>query len=141
MRINIEDGSIVTFYGITWNNGWDFDAPSIITSPGLFYSDNYEGLDGLIEELCIDLSVDFYIDSEEELIEDEWRGWNVSQFDKFIKDKFENKQTPTLDYFKKFKKEIENVLIVRETIKFTWNSVEEYYNTDTLEYEEKWVNL
>ena len=141
MKINIEDGSIITFYGITWNDGWEFDAPSIITSPGYFYSDSYGGLDELVEETCITLSVDGFIESDEEVFESEWRGWKAEQFDKFIKDSFENKKTKLPDYFKELRKEIEEVLIMKTTVKFVWNEKEEYFDTEDLHYEEKWIKL
>lgn len=139
MKIKIKDKDIITFYGITWNDGWEFDAPSIITSPGYFYSDT-DGLDGFIEELCINLSCDEEIEDEEGNIE-EWRGWQVEQFDKFIKDSFDEIPTTIPDYFQEFKKEIEYVWIIKKTVQFLWNEKEEYYDSVDISTIEKSVDL
>lgn len=141
--MKVKNNDIITFYGISWNDGWEFDAPSIITSPGYFYSESYAGLDGLIEELCIDLSVSDEIYSEDESIDSEsaWRGWKVEQFDKFIKDSFDEKKTEIPDYFKEFKKEIGDVLIMKQTVQFIWNEYEEYFDCVDLEKIEKWIEL
>ena len=138
-KITISDEETLTFYGITWNDGWEFDAPSVITSPGYFYSDSYDGLSGLIEYIIENLSIDFEIYSENDI--EEWRNWKVEQFDEFIKDLFDRKPTIIPDYFKKFKKEIETVWITKQTVKFKWNEENEWYDCENVEIIEKTIEL
>lgn len=143
MKIKIKDKDIITFYGITWNDGWEFDAPSIITSPGYFYSESYAGLDGLIEDICITLAC---LDENDELEDEslnslEWRDWGVEQFDKFIKDSFDEIPTILPDYFQEFKKEIEYVWIIKKTVQFIWNEKEDYYDSIDISTVEKSVDL
>lgn len=138
MKIKIKDKDIITFYGINWDDGWEFDSPSVITSPGYFYSDT-DDLDSLIEELCITLSCDEEIDDEGGI--EEWRGWEVEQFDKFIKDSFDGIPTILPDYFKEFKKEIGHVWIIKKSVKFVWNEDEEYYDCVDIFNVEKAIDL
>lgn len=73
--------------GCMWDEGWEFDAPCIIYYPFFKYGDggNTGHLDRMVEDVCIDLSIDEgepdFLGTMEELEgECKWRGWSMKGF-------------------------------------------------------------
>ena len=78
-------GLPVEFRGCMWNDGWEFDAPSVIYYPRKFarYGDggNSGVLDRLVEDICFDL-IEGNPTSDAGLAREcEWRGWG-KRFDR-----------------------------------------------------------
>lgn len=78
-----QKGTRVRFRGVTWNDGWEFDAPCVIYKPILriFHvgGSAKEEIERCIETICIDLCV---LDkclkmSSFEQREFKWRGWSI----------------------------------------------------------------
>ena len=72
-------GLPVEFRGCMWNDGWEFDAPSVIYYPSKFvrYGDggNSGVLDRLVEDICFDLAEGNPTNDAGLAEECEWRGW------------------------------------------------------------------
>lgn len=81
--IKWEEGKIIEIKGCRWDEGWEFDCPTIIYSPFKYYSPNGKHLECAIEDILIDFCVDGEYRAEflpSDLKEFEWRGWSVKGF-------------------------------------------------------------
>ncbi len=85
--MKIKAGDTVVFYGCVFDDGWEFDAPTILYHPIKRYSANYSnssGVESLVENACIDHLCNGddvstkWCDSD--LSEFNWRGWNPGGF-------------------------------------------------------------
>ena len=76
------------FKGCVWNAHWEFDCPAIIYSPVQRYFDNCgsickEVVEGLVEDVCIDICLKGQIDKEFNVLDKKvfkWRGWSLKGF-------------------------------------------------------------
>ena len=84
-----EVGDIIEVFGCSWDEGWEFDKPSVIYAPFKVYSCTDRSIDGMLEDIFIDFAVDSDGDqkvklpirwSENDLEEFAWRGWNPGGF-------------------------------------------------------------
>lgn len=63
-RIDVHDGTVLLVDVLRWHEGWDFDCPVCILRPVIRFSPNGEQADQMVEDLCVNASVDGYIESE-----------------------------------------------------------------------------
>lgn len=82
--MTLKIGDIIEFRGCTWNDGWEFGAPTVLYMGTKEYSELDAGIDNLIEEILIDV-----LDSDEPLKKEfsstdlkvfKWRGWSPRGF-------------------------------------------------------------
>lgn len=78
---------ILTFKGVAFNDGWEFDAPVIVYNPVQRYDCtggvSLYAIEAVVEDICIDLCVFPHIKerfSESTLEEFDWRRWSVKGF-------------------------------------------------------------
>lgn len=123
--LKVKDGDVIDFYGITWNDGWEFGAPGIILSP--IIQIGYNSLEETFEELLIDLCTQEIFSEEPE---EDWRGWNIDLFKDFAISVFgeETKEVP--GYFKEIK---EDLIVLNASVKFTYVEEEDWYDFEVLE--------
>lgn len=95
--MKIQNNDIITFYGISWNDGWEFGSPNLILSPIVQFTYDSGSIEAAIDELCFDLCVN-EVGSEINDTED-WRGWNIEEFTEFVINYFENKPYRIPQYF------------------------------------------
>lgn len=70
------------FRGVWWNDGWEFDAPCVITFPFKRYGywGNSSVFDQMVQGVCSDLAMGLDVRrgwSESDLHEFRWRGWST----------------------------------------------------------------
>ena len=75
------------FRGVFWDAGWEFDAPCVLYSPfpRYGYGGNSEHLDGMVQDICVDISCGTAPRkqwSESDIKEFKWRGWSPRGFAK-----------------------------------------------------------
>lgn len=63
-RIPVGDGTTLTFDVLRWHEGWDFDCPVCILRPVIRFSPNGDEADQIVDDLCVNASVDGYVDCE-----------------------------------------------------------------------------
>ena len=74
------------FRGVSWDDGWEFDCPSIVIGPYQRYGigGNIHHFVSMVEDICIDLSIDKDAVSKtfckSDLKEFAWRGWSAANF-------------------------------------------------------------
>ena len=72
------------FRGCTWNDGWEFEAPLVVYYPKEYQSFDSVGsvyeAESVVEQICIDISLDFK--HRDGGLQDEcnWRGWSINRF-------------------------------------------------------------
>ena len=147
--MKIKNNDIITFYGISWNDGWEFGNPNLILSPIVEFTYDAGSIEAAIDELCLELSIN---EVESEVTDTEnWRGWEIKEFTDFVVNYFENKpyKIPQyfIDYYNNWIEDKEdygidsdeecwNIIglhISKFVIKFTLNNPEEE-NEDFFEY-------
>lgn len=95
--MKVKNNEIVTFYGISWNDGWEFGNPNLILSPIVEFTYDAGSIEAAVDELCMELSLN---EVESEVTDAEnWRGWDIKEFTEFVINYFENKQYKIPQYF------------------------------------------
>lgn len=85
--MKVKAGDEVIFLALEWvEPQWEFDHPTVVLLPVVAYSPNGEAAEKMIEDICIDLSINADIlegndevESEDVSKEFEWRGWNLKR--------------------------------------------------------------
>jgi len=96
------------FRAVHWDDGWDFDGPTVVYYPKkyrMFGSGGNSGsIDDLIEELCMNICIGVEPSDEGLSEEMEWRGWG-SRFERrkkadhaFVKVKWFHNSEGELDW-------------------------------------------
>lgn len=158
--MKIQNNDIITFYGISWNDGWEFGNPNLILSPIVEFTYDAGSIEAAIDELCLDLSIN---EVESEITETEnWRGWNIEEFTKFVINYFKGKPYKIPQYFIdcynyyledkedigiESDEECWNIIdlhISKFVVKFTTNpdanEDEYYFDYEKISNEIKWIN-
>lgn len=91
MKANNND--IIEFLAISWNEGWEFDYPTVLLEPIIRYSPNGDPCDSMIEDTAIDLSLGDELKNEDVSEEFEWRGWSLKNLKKVAKERINGKDT------------------------------------------------
>ena len=122
--MKIKDNDIITFYGISWNDGWDFGNPNIILSPILRFTEDAGSIEAAVDELCLDMCTDEVYSDSIDL--EEWRGWNIEEITKFVTNYFQNKpyKIPKyfINYYNSYIEDKENIGI--ESNEECWNIID-----------------
>ncbi len=63
-RIEVRDGTVLTIDVLRWNEGWEFDCPVCVLRPVVRFSPNGDSAEDMVENLCIDASIDGHMESE-----------------------------------------------------------------------------
>lgn len=156
--MEVKNNEIITFYAIEWNDGWEFGSPCIVLNPLVKYYYDGESIEDAIDDLCLDLSTDS-VESEREDNE-EWRGYNIPEFRKFVQNRINDVQIDNKeyevpeyfrDYFEALKEDFEedeedeedkfddedisaiiNLTIGKIQVKFIYNEENDWYNYETV---------
>lgn len=87
--MKVKAGDTLTFRGVVWNEGWDFDAPVIIYEPVCSYRSDGSiceaAIEQAVEDICIKLVLGDDVRTEwspQDMKEFTWRGWNPNRFSK-----------------------------------------------------------
>lgn len=128
--MKIKLGKPVRFLGISWSEpAWEFDSPYFLLYPVQRYSTNHAGLDGLIEDTCIDIviAIEDGIDIKPELNagdkrEFNWRGWKIESLKRTARKVLAGQKFPVKNYrvveeYYVFEKDLDNP---EEIIFKTW---------------------
>jgi hypothetical protein len=158
--MEIKHGDIVTFYGISWNDGWDFGNPNIIISPILRFTEDAGSIESAVDELCIDMCTDeIYSDS---INTEDWRDWNIKEFTDFVINYFNGNSYKIpkdfIEYYNSYLKDKEDLGIESDkecwdiidlhvskfVVKFTKNEDadedEYYFDYEEISNEIKWID-
>jgi len=89
----VNNNDVIEFVAISWDDGWEFDHPTVVLKPVIQYSPNGDPCESLIEDMAINLSCGDDLENEDISDEFEWRGWSLSRLKKVVKDRIAGKQT------------------------------------------------
>lgn len=56
--VKVADGTKLRIRVLRWDEGWEFDCPTVIISPVLRVYEDGMSIEGAIEDLCIDACID-----------------------------------------------------------------------------------
>ena len=63
-RIAVASGTEITIDVLVWQEGWDFDHPTVVLRPVLRYSPNGDDAEQMIEDMCEEAAVNGYLESD-----------------------------------------------------------------------------
>lgn len=92
--MNIKDGDIIEFLAISWDEGWEFDHPTVVLKPIIEYSPNGNSCEEMIEDMAISFCCNEDVE-DDEFFKDEcdWRGWKLPTLKKVAKERLQGKDT------------------------------------------------
>lgn len=83
--MKVKAGDVITFKGVCWDDGWEFDAPCIVFEPVIRQAEVgslcRESVLGVVEDICIDLCIDGEVMGLDPKTDKEWkwRRWTVAK--------------------------------------------------------------
>lgn len=95
-----KNGEVIEFICLEWHEAhWEFDHPTVVLSPLISYSPNGTPSERMIEDMCIDLSIEMDAveprDMKDEDVSDEFkaRRWNITQMKRVAKERLSGEKT------------------------------------------------
>lgn len=90
--MKVKDGDIIEFLAISWDSPeWEFDNPTIILKPVIWYSDDGRSCSGMIQDLIDCLCCDEDVKNSD--IDDEFNrmGWKLSTLKRVARNRLAGK--------------------------------------------------
>lgn len=123
-EFKVTDGQVVEFRFLTWQEGWEFDAPLVMTKPIYRTFETVSDPEQAIEDFFLFLDDMPPVDESEE--NQAWRGWPSKQrFDRIIRERLNGKET-----WEKWE-----AIAYRIKVKVAWMPEDEYWDHVVLEEE------
>lgn len=119
-EIQIKQGMILVCETLTWNDGWEFECPSMMLSPVIRCFESGARHESIVESVLIDGVIDGILKSDDFEKQWGWRGYKLPVLRRRFREALAGKRFPQAHYFA----ERETVRIIRdERGLLTWESV------------------
>lgn len=120
-EIWIEEGMIIECDTLLWDDGWEFDHPSIMLAPIIRCYESGRDHDQIVEDVMIDAVVNKHLESQDFEEEWGWRGYKLPVLKRRFREAIAGKVFPKAGYRAKRSK----VKIIRDRKgELTWEVIE-----------------
>jgi hypothetical protein len=119
-KIKLNDGLAVTFMTLRWDDGWDFDCPSMCLSPIIRCFEDGSSHDRIIGDICVDAVCSGFIKSRS--FEGwTWRGYRLPVLRRRFREALGGKNFPVAKYEAKQEVIIFKAIISECGIEWDWS--------------------
>jgi len=96
--IRIKEGLILNFKTLTWNDGWEFERPSLMLSPIIRCWERQMCHEQMVENVLIDAVVEGFLKDESFEETWGWRGYNLKYLQRKFRESLAGKSFPKVNY-------------------------------------------
>lgn len=121
--IKIKEGDVITFDTLRWNDGWEFDCPSMILRPVIRCCEDGSHCEGMVEDVMMDaVCGNNILPTEDFETQWGWRRYNLNTLRRRFREALAGKRFPVAHYFA----ERMTVKVVKDDDgELTWETVSE----------------
>lgn len=119
VEIKIEEGMTLVCETLRWNDGWEFDCPSMMLSPVIRCFESGSHHENIVENVMIDAVIDGNLKSQDFEKAWGWRGYKLPALRRRFREALAGKRFPVANYHA----EREVVKIIRDARgELTWET-------------------
>lgn len=100
-RVKIKAGDILVMETLAWDDGWEFDRPSMLLNPVIRCFESGKNHEQIVEDVLIDFVVEGEMRSESFEQTWGWRGYNLKNLRRVYKQAMAGKGFPERGYWAK----------------------------------------
>jgi hypothetical protein len=120
-RIDLKHGLILTFKTLKWDDGWEFECPSMCLSPIIHFYEDGSSHHKIIEDVCLEAICCGHFKSDDFQKACGWRGYNLPVLRRRFREALGGKKFPVAGYQAKEETIIFKAVITECGIEWDWS--------------------